>query len=310
MAGLDNSMQLDGTPGSTLSSLMQRIIDRLETRGVVGRPVAGRNEAARTNRAHPGGKREGHVSLVGAGPGDAELLTLRAARLISAADAVVYDALVGEDVLTLIRDDAERIYVGKEAGNHTLAQEEINHLLVRLAHEGKHVVRLKGGDPFIFGRGGEEIEELVQYDVAFEVVPGVTAASGVSAYAGIPLTHRDYAQSCTFATGHLKNGTADLDWPALVRPNQTVVIYMGIGALAEISRQLIAHGMSPDTPAAAVQHGTRRNQRTVVATLCTLADAIAAAGMRPPALLIVGEVVRLQQRLDWFQKQLDAAATT
>ena len=309
MAGLDNSMQLDGTPGSTLSSLMQRIIDRLESRGVVGRPVTGRNEAARTSRAHPGGKREGHVSLVGAGPGDAELLTLRAARLISAADAVVYDALVGEDILTLIRDDAERIYVGKEAGNHTLAQEEINHLLVRLAREGKHVVRLKGGDPFIFGRGGEEIEELVQYDVAFEVVPGVTAASGVSAYAGIPLTHRDYAQSCTFATGHLKNGTADLDWPALVRPNQTVVIYMGIGALAEISRQLIAHGMSPDTPAAAVQHGTRRNQRTVVATLCTLADAIAAAGVRPPALLIVGEVVRLQPRLDWFQKQLDAAAT-
>ena len=309
MAGLDNSMQLDGTPGSTLSSLMQRIIDRLESRGVVGRPVTGRNEAARTSRAHPGGKREGHVSLVGAGPGDAELLTLRAARLISAADAVVYDALVGEDILTLIRDDAERIYVGKEAGNHTLAQEEINHLLVRLARNGKHVVRLKGGDPFIFGRGGEEIEELVQYNVAFEVVPGVTAASGVSAYAGIPLTHRDYAQSCTFATGHLKNGTADLDWPALVRPNQTVVIYMGIGALAEISRQLIAHGMSPDTPAAAVQHGTRRNQRTVVATLCTLADAIAAAGVRPPALLIVGEVVRLQPRLDWFQKQLDAAAT-
>ena len=309
MAGLDNSMQLDGTPGSTLSSLMQRIMDRLETRGVIGRPLTGRNEAARHGHTRLGRDREGHVSLVGAGPGDAELLTLRAARLISAADAVVYDALVGEDVLTLIRDDAERIYVGKEAGNHTLAQEEINHLLVRLAHEGKHVVRLKGGDPFIFGRGGEEIEELVQYDVAFEVVPGVTAASGVSAYAGIPLTHRDYAQSCTFATGHLKNGTADLDWPALVRPNQTVVIYMGIGALAEISRQLIAHGMSPDTPAAAVQHGTRRNQRTVVATLCTLADAIAAAGVRPPALLIVGEVVRLQQRLDWFQKQLDAAAT-
>ena len=308
MAAIENGMPIGRTDDGTLSSLMRSILARLDARGVIARPLGGSPDVGGDGAFPSGaGSRRGTVSLVGAGPGDPELLTLRAARLISAADAVVYDNLVGREILMLIRDDAERIYVGKQAGNHTLPQAEINRLLVRLAHSGKQVVRLKGGDPFIFGRGGEEIEELVRYGVDFEVVPGVTAASGVSAYAGIPLTHRDYAQSCTFATGHLKNGTADLDWHALARPNQTVVIYMGVGALPEIARQLVEHGVSPAIPAAAIQHGTRREQRTVVATLTTLANAIADAGLRPPALLIVGNVVRLHSRLDWFQKQRDAA---
>nr|WP_222105134.1 uroporphyrinogen-III C-methyltransferase [Denitromonas halophila] len=308
MAGQNTSLTCNsGLTAPALSSLLQRIVDRLEARGISGRPIPPRDRRITPPDDTPAQQDkapDGVVSLVGAGPGDPELLTLRAARLIAAADAVVYDHLVGEHILTLIRDDAERVYVGKEAGNHTLPQGEINTLLVRMAQAGKHVVRLKGGDPFIFGRGGEEIEELVQSGVRFEVVPGITAASGVSAYAGIPLTHRDYAQSCTFATGHLQDGTADLDWAALARPHQTVVIYMGIGALPQISKQLIAHGVPADTPAAAVQNGTTDHQRTVVATLGTLADALADAGLRPPALLIVGQVVKLHHRLDWYQHAL------
>jgi uroporphyrin-III C-methyltransferase len=243
---------------------------------------------------------KGTVYLVGAGPGHPELLTLRAAHLIATAQTIVYDNLVGKGILELIPADAERIYVGKQAGKHTLPQEEINALLVRLALSGKSVVRLKGGDPFIFGRGGEEIEELLQHGVPFEVVPGVTAASGMAAYAGIPLTHRDHAQSCTFVTGHLKDGSVDLDWPALARPHQTIVIYMGIGALAEICRQLAAHGLPATTPAAAVQNATLTTQRVISGDLATLPGKVSASGIVPPALVVVGNVVLLRDKLHWF----------
>lgn len=249
---------------------------------------------------------QGKVYLVGGGPGDPELLTLKAARLIAAADAIVYDHLVGAGILGLARADAERIYVGKEAGKHTLPQEEINALLVRLARDGKIVVRLKGGDPFIFGRGGEEIEELEDSGVGFEVVPGVTAASGMAAYAGIPLTHRDHAQSCVFVTGHLRDGSVNLDWQALARPQQTIVIYMGIGSLGEICRQLMAHGLPADTPAACVRHATHPTQQVVAGTLSTLPAAVAAAALRQPALIVVGSVVALRERLRWFDRPAPA----
>ena len=242
----------------------------------------------------------GTVSLVGAGPGDPDLLTLRAARLLEHADVVVYDHLVGSGVLSLIGPDAERIYVGKERCRHSMAQDDINSLLVRLARQGRNVVRLKGGDPFVFGRGGEELQVLAAEGVPFDVVPGVTAACGVAAYAGIPLTHRGCAQSCIFVTGHLKGGSCSLDWPALVRPHQTVVIYMGLSVLPTVCSQLIAHGLSADWPAAVVAQGTLESQRTVCATLSTLADAVAREGLESPCLTIVGEVVRLHDQLAWF----------
>ena len=248
----------------------------------------------------------GRVALVGAGPGDPELLTLRAARLIARADVLVVDHLVGEGVLDLARPGAERLYVGKEAGHHTLPQEDINHLLVRLAREGREVVRLKGGDPFIFGRGGEEMETLVEAGVTVEVVPGVTAASGISAYAGIPLTHRDHAQSVVFTTGFLKDGRLDLDWSMLARHGQTLVIYMGISRLAEICAQLVAHGLPSTTPAAVIERGTTHAQRVVAADLATLDAKVREAGVRPPALTVVGDVVSLYPRLAWFS----AAAPT
>ncbi len=242
----------------------------------------------------------GTVHIVGSGPGDFDLLTLRAARLIGEADAIVYDHLIADGVLELARRDAEKIYVGKESSNHTVPQEELNQLLVRLARAGKRVVRLKGGDPFIFGRGGEEIETLVDAGIAFEVVPGVTAAAGCAAYAGIPLTHRDHAQAVAFVTGHLNDGTINLDWPSLARPRQTVVFYMGVGGLGEICRQMIVHGLPADHPAAVVQEGTTPRQRVLIADLATLPAKVVAAGIKAPALIIVGTVVRLQQKLAWF----------
>lgn len=247
--------------------------------------------------------RPGWVYLVGAGPGDPELLTLRAARLLIEADVLVYDNLVSQEVLACVPDEVERIYVGKKASNHALPQDGINALLVEQARLGKRVVRLKGGDPFIFGRGGEEVEELVKEGVPFEVIPGITAASGIGAYAGIPLTHRDFAQSCVFVTGHLKDGTVDLDWDMLARPRQTLVFYMGITQLATICDRLVEHGLPGSTPAAVVRRGTTRAQRVVSSDLAGLAEAVKAAGITPPALTIVGDVVSLQSRLAWFHPE-------
>ena len=245
----------------------------------------------------------GEVYLVGAGPGDPDLLTFRALRLMQKADVVVYDNLVSKTIVDMTRRDAERIFVGKERANHTMRQEEINELLVRLAKEGKRVVRLKGGDPFIFGRGGEEIETLASEGIPFQVVPGITAASGVASYAGIPLTHRDHAQSCLFVTGHLKDGTMNLDWEALARPNQTVVVYMGLHGLATLCAELVAHGMPDTTPIAIVQQGTTQNQRVITGTLATLPAIAAREKPQAPTLIIIGGVVTLHDKLSWFHPQ-------
>ncbi len=245
----------------------------------------------------------GTVYLVGAGPGDPDLLTLRAAQLLAQADVLVYDALVSPPVLDRVTPSAERIYAGKERGNHAIPQEDINHLLVRLAKEGKRVVRLKGGDPYTFGRGGEEVETLAANGVPFEVVPGVTAAAGVAAYTGIPLTHRNHAQACVFVTGHLKDGTMNLDWPGLARRRQTVVIYMGLHGLPTVCAKLIEHGLPSDWPAAIVQQGTTPNQRTITGTLATLPELAEAAHLKAPTLIIVGETVTLQSKLSWFEHQ-------
>jgi uroporphyrin-III C-methyltransferase len=249
----------------------------------------------------------GKVYLVGAGPGDPELLTLRAARLLAQAQVVVYDHLVGPDVLAMAHPAARRIYVGKQRSHHTMVQEDINTLLVRFAREGMSVVRLKGGDPFVFGRGGEELQVLAAHGVPFEVVPGITAACGVSSYAGIPLTHRDYAQCCLFVTGHLKDGTCNLDWPALARPRQTLAIYMGLAVLPILCERLIAQGLPADLPAAVIEQGTLPQQRVVVSTLAQLAPDAGAAGLKSPCLTIVGEVVRLRDQLAWFGAPTEAA---
>ena len=243
----------------------------------------------------------GEVYLVGAGPGDPDLVTFRALRLIQQADVVVYDRLVAKPILDMTRRDARRIYVGKERDNHVMRQEEINRLLADLAKKGHRVLRLKGGDPFIFGRGGEEIDTLAAEGIPFQVVPGITAASGCAAYAGIPLTHRDFAQSVTFVTGHLKDGSIDLNWSQLAQPRQTVVFYMGLIGLNIIVERLLAHGVSPDMPIALVQQGTTHRQRVYTGTLATIQGIIAQEQIEPPTLIIVGEVVRLRNKLNWFQ---------
>ena len=244
---------------------------------------------------------QGEVYLVGGGPGDPELLTLKALRLMQQADVVLYDRLVSDGVMDLVRRDAERIYVGKRRSDHAMPQENINQLLVDLAKQGKRVLRLKGGDPFIFGRGGEEIELLAENNVPFQVVPGITAASGCAAYAGIPLTHRDYAQSVRFVTGHLKSDTANVEWPELANPTQTIVFYMGLVALPQICESLIAHGRAATTPVALIERGTREDQRVYVSDLATINQVIAEKEIHAPTLFIVGDVVQLQGKLSWFK---------
>lgn len=250
--------------------------------------------------AETGGVAMGEVYLVGAGPGDPDLVTFRALRLMQRADVVLYDRLIGDKILNLVRRDAERIYVGKSTSRHTVPQDELSGLLVKLAREGKRALRLKGGDPFLFGRGGEEIEALAAEGIPFQVVPGVTAAAGCAAYAGIPLTHRDHAQACVFVTGHGKDGAVDLDWPALIRPDQTVVVYMGLGLLEPIAAGFIEHGAAADTSVAVVERGTRPDQRVVIGTLADIAGRVTEAGLKSPSLIIVGSVVGLHKVLSWY----------
>ncbi len=249
----------------------------------------------------------GEVYLVGGGPGDPDLVTFRALRLMQQADVVVYDRLIAKPVLEMTRRDADRIYVGKENNNHVMQQEDINQLLVRLAKEGKRVVRLKGGDPFIFGRGGEEIDTLAEEGIPFQVIPGITAASGCGSYGGIPITHRDYSQAAIFVTGHLKSGSLELNWKMLAQPNQTVVFYMGLMSLPLICEQLRAHGLTADWPIALIQQGTTPMQRVFTGTLESIVEIAEHEKPMPPTLIIVGEVVKLRQKLSWFESNSKGA---
>jgi len=244
----------------------------------------------------------GEVYLIGAGPGDPDLLTLRAFRLLQQAEIILYDRLVSPEILARLDEDKELIYVGKQRDSHTLPQKEINSLLIRYATDGKKVARLKGGDPFIFGRGGEEIEDLAAQNIPFQVIPGITAASGCASYAGIPLTHRDHAQSVRFVTGQLKNGTVDLNWRELVAPDQTLVFYMGLQGISIICHNLIEHGSPADTPAALIEKGTTMDQKVYISTLGGLPDLLESTEVHAPTLTIVGTVVNLHSKLEWFNK--------
>ena len=257
-----------------------------------------------------GSHRQGEVYLVGGGPGDPELLTLKALRLMQQAEVVLYDRLVSPEVMELVRRDADRIYVGKRRSEHAVEQTAINQMLVDLAREGKRVLRLKGGDPFIFGRGGEEIELLAENNIPFQVVPGITAASGCSAYAGIPLTHRDYAQSVRFVTGHLKSDSANISWPELARPDQTLVIYMGLIELEAICRGLIEAGRAATTPVALIEKGTTQDQRVIVSDLAGIGARVVEEAVSAPTLLIIGEVVKLHRQLEWFSPAAAAGDQT
>lgn len=240
----------------------------------------------------------GEVALVGAGPGDPELLTIKALNCLQQADVVLYDYLVSEEIMALIPNNTILVCVGKRAGHHSVPQEKTNQLLVDFAQQGYRVVRIKGGDPFVFGRGGEELEVLADAGVRFQVVPGITAAAGATAYAGIPLTHRDYAQSAIFVTGHLKEHSDDMDWSTLARGNQTLVIYMGLMKSHYIQQQLIQHGRSASIPVAIIERGTQMQQKVLTGTLSQLADLSKYA--QSPSLIVIGEVVQLSQKLDWF----------
>jgi len=242
----------------------------------------------------------GEVALVGAGPGDPELLTIKALNLLQQADVVLYDYLVSEEIMALVPEKTERVCVGKRAGHHSVPQDETNQLLVEFALQGKRVVRIKGGDPFVFGRGGEELEVLADAGISFQVVPGITAAAGATAYAGIPLTHRDYAQSALFITGHLKAESDQQDWSTLAKGSQTLVIYMGLMKSQYIQEQLIYHGRSTETPIAIIERGTQATQKVLHGKLSQLSQLAAQA--ESPALIVIGEVVRLSEKLNWFQK--------
>jgi uroporphyrin-III C-methyltransferase/precorrin-2 dehydrogenase/sirohydrochlorin ferrochelatase/uroporphyrin-III C-methyltransferase len=246
--------------------------------------------------------RQGIVYLVGAGPGDPELLTIKARRLLNEADAIFYDRLVSQEILRLIPKGVTCIAVGKSKGNHCMPQREINNLLVTTARRGRRVVRLKGGDPYMFGRGGEEAQTLKQHKIAFEVVPGITAAAGCSAYAGIPLTHRGLSHGVRFLTGHFRNDEElDIDWNKLADPDCTLVIYMGLASLQRISAELINAGLRGSTPAAAINRGTTTDQVKVISTLSDLPEMVMNAGLQAPVMIIIGEVVSLNTELDWFQ---------
>jgi len=264
---------------------------------------AGKEDEARKrilDEAERASAARGEVYLVGAGPGDPELLTLKALRLMHKADVVLFDRLVSESILLKLRPDADKIFVGKQKSDHAVPQESINEMLVRLAREGKKVLRLKGGDPFIFGRGGEEIESLAAAGVDFQVVPGITAASGCATYAGIPLTHRDYSQSVRFLTGHIREGGVPLDWAMLAGEQQTLAFYMGLSGLQIICDELLAHGMDPSMPVAVIEQGTTRKQKVSVANLVSIREQILVDEIKPPTLIIVGRVVSLREKLDWF----------
>ena len=277
------------------------VAERVMSGDIVGAEAALRARLAAMAEGGEAGPPRGEVFLVGTGPGDPDLLTFRALRLMQRADVVLYDRLIGPRIMTLVRRDAARIYVGKEPDNHVVAQEDITQMLVRLALEGKRVLRLKAGDPFIFGRGGEEIEELARRGIPFQVVPGITAAAGCAAYAGIPLTHRDHAQACVFVTGHGKDGRVELNWEALIQPRQTVAIYMGLSTLATVMEEFVAHGADPAMPVAVVDNGTRRAQRVVTGTIADIAARTAQAQLKGPAMIIMGTVVTLADRLTWFK---------
>ncbi len=290
----------------------RRLWDRVLQGGVAERVFSGHLEEAdaameRELALAQKSRGMGEVYLVGSGPGDPDLLTFRALRLMQQADVVIYDRLVAQPILDLVRRDARRIYAGKERNHHVMRQEEINRLLTELAQQGLRVLRLKGGDPFIFGRGGEEIDTLAAAGIPFQVVPGITAASGCATYTGIPLTHRDYAQSVTFVTGHLKDGSMDLNWEQLAQPRQTVVFYMGLIGLEIIVKQLMRHGVSPQMPIALVQQGTTPQQKVYSGTLSNILEIVQRDPPKPPSLIIVGEVVRLRDKLNWFRTSTEAS---
>jgi uroporphyrin-III C-methyltransferase/precorrin-2 dehydrogenase/sirohydrochlorin ferrochelatase len=314
-----------GEVASLLGDFRQQVASKLPTLGarrlfweqvldgpVVEKVLAGQGDLARVQlgqmvaQADSDKLAQGEVFLVGAGPGDPDLLTFRALRLLQKADVVLYDRLVSDEIVALARRDAEKIYVGKARDKHALPQENINDLLVHYARQGKKVCRLKGGDPFIFGRGGEEIDKIVDAHIDFQVVPGITAASGCAAYAGIPLTHRDYAQSVRFVTGHRKHGSIDLPWQSLADASQTLVFYMGLTNLAEICTQLVAHGLPANLPAALVSRGTTSTQEVLTGTLADLPTKVAAHGeLHAPTLIIIGKVAGLYPRYRWFQGDSD-----